>query len=86
MMGTRGKRQKIPPPSFPKRKRIEPLMSPCSEPFIGCMELLFPKVFMSRFLAWPNGMTTAPKKEEGKNSSTPPPHPKEKDRTPNTVA
>jgi hypothetical protein len=42
------------------------------------MELLFPKVFMSLFLAWPNGMTTPPKKEEGKNSSTPPPTQKEK--------
>jgi hypothetical protein len=49
------------------------------------MELLFPKVFMSLFLAWPNGMTTPPKK---KREKIPPPHPppKEKRQDPSYLA
>jgi hypothetical protein len=43
------------------------------------MELLFPKVFMSLFLAWPNGMTTPPKRKREKIR---PPHcPTEKKKT-----
>jgi hypothetical protein len=43
------------------------------------MELLFPKVFMSLFLAWPNGMTTPPKKKREK--IPPPSHPAQKKKT-----
>jgi hypothetical protein len=43
------------------------------------MELLFPKVFTSLFLAWPNGMTTPPKK---KRENIPPPHPSPKKEGP----
>jgi len=49
------------------------------------MELLFPKVFMSLFLAWPNGMTKPPKKKREK-IPPPHPHPKRKDGRPHTVA
>jgi hypothetical protein len=46
---------------------------------LAAMELLFPKVFMSLFLAWPNGITTPPKKKRGK---IPPPHPPPKRKRP----
>jgi hypothetical protein len=51
MMGTREKsKKKIHPHPFqvPKRKNLDPSRVH-AEPFIGCMKLLFPKLFVTIF-------------------------------------
>jgi hypothetical protein len=48
-MRTRGKRKKfLSPTPFPKRKKLYPWWVH-AEPFICCMELLFPKLFVTIF-------------------------------------
>jgi len=42
------KEKKSSPPSFPKRKKVDTSLVH-AEPFIGCMQLLFPKLFCHHF-------------------------------------